>query len=147
MKRVLIFLMFLSAAAWAQNGAYAPVDIVRSGQAQQQLNLQQQQTNRNAQAQRAQAELLHQQAELLRQQTEALKQQNELVKQQQQAALVAAKTASPAIRKPKMDDIDAVTGKPRFANYAEYEDTKDEWLIGEVLRRFEALHPTSASQK
>jgi predicted RecB family endonuclease len=140
MKRILIFFMFLSAASWAQNGAYAPVDIVQSG-------LQQQQLNQNAQAQAAQAALLRQQTALLKQQTEALRQQNELAKQQQQAAILAAKTPSLAIRKPRIDDIDAATGKPRFANYAEYEDAKDEWLIGEALRRFEASRPTAATQK
>ncbi len=113
MKRILIFLMFLSTASWAQSGAYAPVDIVQS-------ELQQQQLNQNAQAQYAQQQLLRQQTELLKQQTEALRRQNELVKQQQQAALMAAQTPSPANRKPKIDDIDPVTKQPRFASYAEY---------------------------
>jgi len=44
-------------------------------------------------------------------------------------------------RKPQIDDIDPKTGKLRFANYAEYEEVKDEWLIEEAIRRFEALHP------
>lgn len=139
MKHFLI-VMILCGMGWPQNGAYAPLGgIPQAGAAQQQLNIQQQQLNQNAQAQRIQAELVRQQTELLKQQTEALRQQNELAKQQ-----LAAKTFSPPIRKPRIDDIDAVTGKPRFANYADYEDAKDEWLIDETLRRLEIMEAAKA---
>jgi hypothetical protein len=68
----------------------------------------------------------------LKQQTEALKQQNAFMEQQQRAALLAAPAPTqfiPAVRKPRIDDIDTLTGKPRFGSYAHCEDAKDEWLI------------------
>jgi hypothetical protein len=46
-----------------------------------------------------------------------------------------------------IDDINPATGQPKFASYAEYEDAKDEWLIEEALRRFDALHPARKEQK
>jgi len=82
--------------------------------------------------------LLRQQTALLKQQTKALKQQNELRKQQQAAAL-AAPVAPSATRNPRVGDLDTVTGQPKFATFAEYEDAKDEWLIEEAVRRFQAL--------
>lgn len=142
MKRILIVVL-LSAASWAQNGGVIPPpDIAHMGGEIANAG------NRAA-AQAADTALIRQQTQLLKQQTEALKQQNALLKQQQeQAAALAAQPAktfiaSAAIRKPKIDDIDAASGHPRFATYADYEDAKDEWLIEEAVRRFEALHPAS----
>jgi hypothetical protein len=92
---------------------------------------------------------MRQQAELVKQQTEALKQENALLRQQREAATLALaqapKTfiASSALRKPRIDEIDAATGKPQFTTLAEYLDARDEWLIAETLRRFEALHPAA----
>ncbi len=126
--------MLLGAASWAQNGGVVPPpDIV--GATNQNIN-----SINQANTQAAQAALLRQQTALLKQQTKALKQQNELRKQQQAAAL-ASPVTPPATRKPRVDDLDPVTGQPRFATFAEYEDAKDEWLIEEALRRFQALLP------
>lgn len=136
MKRLLIVIL-LSAASWAQNGGVIPFPNISDS-----IN-QSQQTANQTSITTAQTAQIRQQTALLKQQTEALKQQNELTKQQQQAALLAAKTSSSVIRKPRIDDVDLATGKPRFATYAEYEDAKDEWLIEETLRRFEALRPAS----
>ena len=44
------------------------------------------------------------------------------------------KTAK-AAPKPKIDDVDAA-GKPKYKNFAEYEDAKDDWLRKETLREF-----------
>lgn len=56
------------------------------------------------------------------------------------ATLESAGTAQPT-PKPKIDEVDPKTGKFRYAKYIDYEEAKDEWLIGEALRRFEVLHP------
>lgn len=99
-----------------------------------------QEASRKAQTDAAQTALIKQQTELLKQQTEALK--------QQKAALASSQASQrfiPAVRKPRIDDIDAATGKPRFATYADFEDAKDEWLIEEAMRRFEALKPSGAA--
>lgn len=125
MKQFLILLL-LSAAGWSQT---APADIAGNA-------LRQQEANQKASAQTANAALLRQQTALLKEQTEAIQQQNELLKRAAQAPT----TFIPALRKPRIDDIDASTGQPRFATYAEYEDAKDEWLIEETLRRCGALH-------
>jgi hypothetical protein len=141
MKKILLCATLVwGSAAWGQSGAYAPVDIVQSG-------LQQQQLNQNASVNAAQSALLRQQTELLKQQTEALKQQNELLKQRQQAMLLSAQAASPANPKPKIDDIEPITKQPKYTTYAEYEDAKDEWLIEEAVRRFEARRSAAATQK
>ena len=128
MRQILIVIV-LGVAGWAQNGGVIPApDIAKeAGEVAA--------APAKAQSQAAQTALIKQQTQLLKQQTEALKQQNALMEQQKQFIS--------AVRKPRIDDIDAVTGKPRFATYAEYEDAKDEWLIEEAMRRFEALHPSS----
>lgn len=119
MKSILIVIT-LSVAGWAQ--VPAP-DIAKSaGEISQ--------APARAEAQAARTALIRQQTAILKQQSEALKQQ----------AKASNQFISP-IRKPKIDDIDAASGKPRFATYAEYEDARDEWLIEEAVRRFEALHP------
>ena len=117
----LLFIILLCVPSWAQNGGVVPApDIAGS------IN-QSQQTSNQTRMTAAQVAQLRQQTALLKQQTEMLKQQNELMK------------VSTAARKPRIDDIDVATGKPRFATYAEYEDAKDEWLIEETLRRFALL--------
>ena len=140
MKTLLIVVLLTlgSGIAYAQNGGVVPQpDIVNAvGQIANAAN--------QSAAQAAQTQLIRQQTELLKQQTEALRQQNALLKEQQQAALAARLSAA---RKPKIDDINPATGLPKFATFAEYEDAKDEWLIEEALRRFEALHPTKKEQK
>ena len=143
MKRILFAVVILSASAWAQNGGVVPPpDIAGSGQSIAEAPA-------RAQAQAAQTATIRQQTELLKQQTEALKLQNALMEQQQKAALLASQAPQqfiPAVRKPRIDDIDAGTGKPRFASYADYEDAKDEWLIEEAIRRFEALEAAKVKQ-
>lgn len=126
MKHLLI-VMLLSAAGWAQN-IPAP-DIV--GATNQNINAMNQ-----AQVQAAQAALLRQQAQLLKQQAAALKQQSAV---KQQPSLVAAPVPSSMSRKPRIDDLDPLTKQPKFATFADYEDAKDEWLIEEAMRRFQAL--------
>lgn len=36
--------------------------------------------------------------------------------------------------RPKIDDVDSKTGKPKYATYAEYEEARDRWLIEEGRR-------------
>jgi hypothetical protein len=134
MKRILALAAFC-AVSFAQNGGVIPPpDIANTdvaGAAQR------------AYRQGVEAQQIRQQTRLLKEQTDALKRQNALMEQQQKAALVAQDHSQqfiPAARKPRIDDIDAATGKPRFATFADYEDAKDEWLIEEAMRRFEALH-------
>lgn len=144
MRNVLIVLALFCGSVFAQNGGVIPPPDIANA-AGQIAN-----AGNRAQGQAAQTALIKQQTALLKQQTEALKQQNELLKEQQQAALLVAPkqfVSSAAVRKPRIDDIDAATGKPRFANYAEFEDGKDEWLIEEALRRFEALHPAAPAKQ
>lgn len=125
MRQIINFVVFLilgSGIAYSQN-IPAP-DIANAGG--QIAN-----AGNQAAAQAAQTQLIRQQTELLKQQTEALKQQNALLMQQ-----------TTLVPKPKITDINPATGLPKFATYTEYEDAKDEWLIEEAVRRFEALHPT-----
>lgn len=51
-------------------------------------------------------------------------------------AAAAAKTEG-AVPKPKIDDVDPKTGKPKYATYKDFEDAKDEWLGNDAVRRFQ----------
>lgn len=51
------------------------------------------------------------------------------------AQLSQAAAETKAAPKPKLDDVDA-QGKPKFKNFAEYEDAKDAWLRQETIREF-----------
>jgi Sec-independent protein translocase protein TatA len=129
MKQILIVIL-LCGASWSQ--VPAP-DI--AGQAGDAADA----------AQRAYREVeetrqIRQRTALLKQQTENLKKQNTLSGATQVTVSTTAVQFITPIRKPRIDDIDAATGKPRFASYADFEDAKDEWLIEEAMRRFEALH-------
>jgi hypothetical protein len=53
------------------------------------------------------------------------------------AAEVKAQPAAKAPGKPKIDDVDATTGKAKYANYAAYEDAKDTWLREDTIRQFQ----------
>jgi hypothetical protein len=144
MKPVALGIVLVVASlAWAQDGGVVPAPNIVTGAANV-ANAPQ-----KAQAEAARTELIRQQTKLLKQQTEALKQQSALAQQQQKIAPLVDATPivsetpkqvfiSP-LRKPKADDIDAVTGKPRFATYDEYLDARDEWVIEEAMRRFQAL--------
>jgi hypothetical protein len=58
----------------------------------------------------------------------------------QQASQPAAETTTAAGKaepRPKIDDVDAKTGKPKFKNFAEYEEAKDAWNRKETLREFQ----------
>jgi hypothetical protein len=142
MKHALLIAL-LAVAGWAQDtvvivpqqGIPAPDIAKEAGQIAA--------TPARAQEQAARTKLLQQQAALMKAQADALKQQTEALKQQNALAAQTPKQFIPAVRKPRIDDVDALTGKPRFATYADYEDAKDEWLIEEAMRRFEALHPTT----
>lgn len=139
MKTIILVVCVLCVGCFAQNGGTVPPpDIVGAAGDIASAPV-------RAQTQAAQAALIRQQTELLKQQTEALKQQNALLEEQRKAASIAARSPeflSP-VRKPRIDDIDAATGKPRFATYADYEDAKDEWIIEEAIRRFEATEASS----
>jgi hypothetical protein len=129
MKSILI-VMLLCGAGWAQNGGVIPPPDIVGAVAEGQHAVNQ------AQEQAARTALVKQQTQLLKQQAEALKQQN-----------AAPTRFISAVRKPRIDDIDAATGKPRFATYADYEDGKDEWLIEEAIRRFEGSTRDDAGNK
>lgn len=139
MKQLFVVLL-LAAPIWAQNGGVVPPPDI-AGSAKDIAG-----APARAQTQAAQTEQIRQQTELLKQQTEALKQQNALLEQQRKATLDLGQFLVP-VRKPRVDDIDAATGKPRFATYAEYEDAKDEWVIEEAIRRFMVIQAASASRK
>jgi hypothetical protein len=47
-----------------------------------------------------------------------------------------AATETKAAPKPKIDDVDEKTGKPKYKSYADYEDAKDQWLRQDTLREF-----------
>ena len=50
--------------------------------------------------------------------------------------------------KPKIDDVDRKTGKPKFANYGEYELAKDDWLQQDTIRQIrEMLNLVMGTQK
>lgn len=40
----------------------------------------------------------------------------------------------PISESPKIDDVDPQTGKPKYANFAEYQDARDKWNRAETLR-------------
>src|ERR1700688_296938 len=63
--------------------------------------------------------------------------------QTSQAAAAETKTAK-AAPKPKIDDVDEKTGKPKYKNFAEYEDAKDNWLRQETIREFQETSAKSA---
>ncbi len=76
--------------------------------------------------------------ELIRQLTEKLTVTPSVTPQSRAAAEPEAKPAADtaAKPKPKIDDLDA-QGKPVFKTYAQYEDARDEWNRGELLRLVE----------
>jgi hypothetical protein len=45
---------------------------------------------------------------------------------------------SKAEPRPKIDDVDAKTGQPKFASYADYQAANDEWLQNDTIRKFQA---------
>lgn len=141
MKRILIVIVFLSAATWGQDaGVIPPPDIVGASQAIAQAPA-------RAQAEASQIALIRQQTALLKQQTEAMREQNAFLQEQQRGALTAGQNPlSTNARKPQIDDVDPLTKRPKFAKYADYEDAKDEWLIEEALRRFEAVYLSNTTK-
>lgn len=54
-------------------------------------------------------------------------------KQESQPA-ADAKSANP---RPKLDDVDPKTGKPKYSTYADYEAAKDDWNRKEAIREFQ----------
>lgn len=57
------------------------------------------------------------------------------------------KTEAKANAKPKIDDVDPKTGKPKYASYADYEDARDEWNRKEAVREFEETSTKSEREK
>jgi hypothetical protein len=49
----------------------------------------------------------------------------------------AAESKSKAEPRPKIEDVDAKTGQPKYASYADYEIARDEWLQNESVRKFQ----------
>jgi hypothetical protein len=49
--------------------------------------------------------------------------------------------------KPKPDDIDAKTGKPKFKTWAQYEDAKDAWITKQALREFQETSAKTAKEQ
>jgi hypothetical protein len=45
---------------------------------------------------------------------------------------------SKAEPRPKIDDVDAKTGQPKYASYADYQTANDEWLQNDTIRKFQA---------
>ncbi|HEY1800083.1 MAG TPA: hypothetical protein VGG46_04035 [Terriglobales bacterium] len=60
-------------------------------------------------------------------------------------AKTEAKTA--ANPKPKIDDVDAKTGKPKYSSYAEFDDAKDEWNRKEAVREFNETSAKTAKER
>jgi hypothetical protein len=58
-------------------------------------------------------------------------------KQASQPAADQKTAQSTAEPKPKIDDVDPKTGKPKFATFADYEEAKDKWLADDTLRKFQ----------
>jgi hypothetical protein len=76
----------------------------------------------------------------LREENARLKSQSSQPQQRsepQQPSQAATETKAKAAPKPKIDDVDAKTGKPLYKNFAEYEDAKDAWLKTETLREWQ----------
>jgi len=48
-----------------------------------------------------------------------------------------AETKATAHAKPKIDDLDAKTGKPKYASYGEFDEAKDTWNRQEAIREFQ----------
>jgi hypothetical protein len=55
-------------------------------------------------------------------------------------------TPSEPLPKPKIDEVDPATGKPKYATFGEYEDAKDVWNRQETIRELQALHPVAAKK-
>jgi hypothetical protein len=55
-----------------------------------------------------------------------------------------AKAANP---KPKIDDVDPKTGKPKFATYQDYEDARDDYNRKEAIREFQETSSKSAREQ
>lgn len=64
-------------------------------------------------------------------------------KQESQPA-ADAKAGNP---RPKLDDLDPKTGKPKYATYADYEAAKDQWLQDEAIRKFQETSAKSEGER
>ena len=65
----------------------------------------------------------------------------------QQTSQPATETKPKANAKPNIDDVDPKTGKPRFANWKEYEDAKDKWNREEARREFQEESSKTAAEQ
>lgn len=69
---------------------------------------------------------------------------------QEEVTRPAAETeaeAGKAAAKPKIDDIDPKTQKPKYKTFAEYEDAKDAWLRKETIREFNESNAKTQQQQ
>jgi hypothetical protein len=94
----------------------------------------QSQTGRESRWQKRENEL-----KKLREENARLKSQSSQPQPRSEAAQVSqpATETAKAAPKPKIDDVDAKTGKPKYKNFSEYEDAKDAWLRQETIREFQ----------
>jgi len=63
----------------------------------------------------------------------------------QQASQSAA--VDKATPRPKIDDVDEKTGKPKYATYADYEAAKDQWLQDEAIRKFQETNARTERER
>ncbi len=70
----------------------------------------------------------------------------EAQRETEQTSQAATEPKSKTAPKPKIDDIDPKTGKPRYANYNEYEDAKDAWLKQDAIREFQETSAKTARE-
>ena len=87
----------------------------------------------------------------LREENARLKSQPSQTQQRSESAQpspAATETEAPkATDKPKIDDIDPKTKQPKYKNYAEFQDAKDQWLLDEGVRRGREESTKTAQQQ
>lgn len=74
-------------------------------------------------------------------------QERESRRESQPAPENKTEAKSNANAKPKIDDVDPKTGKPKYASYADYEDARDEWNRKEAVREFQETSTKSEREK
>lgn len=94
-------------------------------------------TRRESRWEKRERELKDARAEIARLKAQSTQtQQRSETAQPSQAATETEAEAGKAAAKPKIDDIDPKTQKPKYKTFAEYEDAKDAWLRKETIREF-----------
>ena len=85
--------------------------------------------------QKRERELRELKAENARLKSQSSQPQSRSETQQASTTQPPSETKAKSAPKPKIDDVDAA-GKPKYKNFAEYDDAKDDWLRKETLREF-----------